>query len=158
MIYNYIFQSPVKYEINDEIKNFNDIKHYIDSKQVEKFIQLHTVNFKDFLNHEGLINVNFFLLSSGQTLKIIVQFDHPLTKKEFNSVYTDLQAQLIDGIGQEISAIPLTEYVDVNQDNNNDKKELKKIKKQIYCLLWQENDWKLIYITKHFYQQKNNKW
>lgn len=158
MIYNYIFQSPVKYEINDEIKNFNDIKHYIDSKQVEKFIQLHTINFKDFLNHEGLINVNFFLLSSGQTLKIIVQFDHPLTKKEFNSVYTDLQAQLIDGIGQEISAIPLTEYVDVNQDNNNDKKELKKIKKQIYCLLWQENDWKLIYITKHFYQQKNNKW
>lgn len=158
MIYNYIFQSPVKYEINDEIKNFNDIKHYIDSKQVEKFIQLHTINFKDFLNHEGLINVNFFLLSSGQTLKIIVQFDHPLTKKEFNSVYTDLQAQLIDGIGQEISTIPLTEYVDVNQDNNNDKKELKKIKKQIYCLLWQENDWKLIYITKHFYQQKNNKW
>ena len=158
MIYNYIFQSPVKYEINDEIKNFNDIKHYIDSKQVEKFIQLHTINFKDFLNHEGLINVNFSLLSSGQTLKIIVQFDHPLTKKEFNSVYTDLQAQLIDGIGQEISAIPLTEYVDVNQDNNNDKKELKKIKKQIYCLLWQENDWKLIYITKHFYQQKNNKW
>lgn len=157
MIYKYIFQSPVKFDIetNNEFQevSYSDIESKISVEQLNKFIKQHTKNFMDLLNHEGLISVKFQIIS-GNTLQITVNFDHPLIKKEFYSLYTDLQAQLIDGIGRNINNISIIEFDDTNQNDKNDVKELQTIKKKIYCSLWQEKNWKLVFITNHFKDQQ----
>lgn len=159
--YNYIFQSPIKYEIksdNDYYQcEYKHISQLITQEQISNIINNYTKNFKEYLNHDGLLEVKF-TVAKGNILNINVQFDHPLIKKEFNSLYTDLQAQLIDGIGKQISNICIKEFVDKNNNIQNNKKELETIKKQIYCLLWQEKDWRLIFITNHFYDQQTHKW
>lgn len=157
-----MFQAPIKYEIkaNDQyeadIFTYKDVSAFVTEQQVQNLINKHTVDFKSLLNHEGLININF-IVQKGSVLVIIVSFDHPLVKKEFNSLYTDLQAQLIDGIGRQINEDCLAEYTDKDYTISN-KKELKMIKKQIYCMPWQDKDWKLIFITNHFYDQQTYKW
>lgn len=162
MIYKYIFQCPMKYEIYENNKfiketNYNDIKDYISYVQINNLLLQYTKNFKQYLNYDGIIDVKFNTLF-GKVLKIIISFNHPLLKKEFNSLYTDLQIQLMDGIGKYINQQCIIEYNDTNINIDSDKKEINTIKKQVFCSLWQEQDWKLVYITQHYYKQKTHTW
>lgn len=162
MIYKYIFQCPMKYEIYENNKfiketSYNDIKEYISYVQINNLLLQYTKNFKQYLNYDGIVDVKFNTLF-GKVLKIIISFNHPLLKKEFNSLYTDLQVQLMDGIGKYINQQCIIEYNDTNINIDSDKKEINTIKKQVFCSLWQEQDWKLVYITQHYYKQKTHTW
>ena len=162
MIYKYIFQCPMKYEIYENNKfiketSYNDIKNYISYVQINNLLLQYTKNFKQYLNYDGIIDVKFNTLF-GKILKIIISFNHPLLKKEFNSLYIDLQVQLMDGIGKYINQQCIIEYNDTNININSDKKEINTIKKQVFCSLWQEQNWKLVYITQHYYKQKTHTW
>ena len=162
MIYKYIFQCPIKYEIYENDKfikeiNYNDIKEYISYIKINNLLQKYTMNFKQYLNHDGIINIKFSTIF-GKILRINIEFNHPLTKNEFTSIYEDLQIQLMDGIGKYINQQCIIEYIDQNINNMKNKNEIKSIKKQIHCSVWQDHDWKLIYITNHYYKQRNYKW
>lgn len=162
MIYKYIFQCPMKYEIYENNKfiketSYNDIKDYISYVQINNLLLQYTKNFKQYLNYDGIVDVKFNTLF-GKILKIIISFNHPLLKKEFNSLYTDLQVQLMDGIGKYINQQCIIEYNDTNINIDSDKKEINTIKKQVFCSLWQEQNWKLVYITQHYYKQKTHTW
>lgn len=162
MIYKYIFQCPMKYEIYENNKfiketSYNDIKEYISYVQINNLLLQYTKNFKQYLNYDGIVDVKFNTLF-GKVLKIIISFNHPLLKKEFNSLYTDLQVQLMDGIGKYINQQCIIEYNDTNINIDSDKKEINTIKKQVFCSLWQEQNWKLVYITQHYYKQKTHTW
>ena len=162
MIYKYIFQCPIKYEIYENNKyieevSYNDIRKYISYTIINKLIQQYTVNFIKYLNHDGVINIQFSVIF-GKILKINISMNHPLTKNEFNSLYEDLQIQLMDELGKYINKQCLLEYIDTNENINQDKKELNQIKKQIYCSVWQDHDWKLVYITNQYYKQKTHTW
>jgi len=162
MIYNYMFQCPMKYEIYENNKfieevNYDDIKSYISYVQINNLLLQYTKNFKQYLNYDGIISTRFNTVF-GKILKICISFNHPLLKKEFDSLYTDLQIQLMDGIGKYINQQCIIEYNDINTNINTNKKEINTIRKQVHCSLWQEQNWKLVYITRHYYKQKNHIW
>ena len=70
-----------------------------------------------------------------------------LTTKS-KKLYTDIQSQLMAGLGKTIGNISLLEFND-NIEYTNDKgiTGYKPIVKNVYCLLWQYDDWKLKFIS-----------
>lgn len=151
MIYKYIFYSPVRYlirtELNEKLISIDKLK--LDRKKINNIVNMQlavlTENFIEYMNHDGIISVKFLVINAN-LLKIIVSMNHILTRKEFDSLYTDLQGQLMVGIGSELKQICICTYHENIKYINNNTKELKPIKKYLYCLLWQDSNWKLTFV------------
>ena len=154
MKYKYIFNSPVKYSVTSDDKDFNDIEDTASKldinvdiiKIANKLLKQKTKNFIELMNNTGIIDIQFNI--NKDTLNTLVVMDHRLRVDEFKKLYTDIQSQLMAGLGKTIGNISLLEFND-NIEYTNDKgiTGYKPVVKNVYCLLWQYDDWKLKFIS-----------
>lgn len=163
MIYKYIFHSPVRYLIKTNIDNRQYKEVSIDklklnreeiNQNVNLILNNITKDFIQYMNHQGIQSIKFLIIN-GNLLKIIVEIDHILPKKEFDSLYIDLQGQLMDELGKKMKSVIIKTYDENIEYVDQGMKKLKSVTKYLYCLLWQYDNWKLKFINNI---KENKKW
>ena len=154
MKYKYIFTSPVKYSVTSDDKDFIDIEDVASNLNLDKdiiklannLIKQQTKNFIELMNNKGIVDIQFNI--NKDILNTLVIMDHRLRVDEFKKLYTDIQSQLMAGLGKKIGDISLLEFNDnIEYTNKQGITGYKPIVKNVYCLLWQYDDWKLKFIS-----------
>ena len=99
-----------------------------------------------------------FISINGNLLKTIISINHVLSKKEFDSLYTNLQGLLMDTLGKKMKETIIKTYTENIEYIDEGIKKLKLITKYLYCLLWQYDNWKLKFINDSRIRNMNNQW
>ena len=154
MNYSYIFHSPIKYWVATDDSNYKDTEYILDNigfdindiiKSVQANLNEVSSNFVEYMNIPGILDINFNSYD-GNILITSTLLDHKLSLDEFKKLYTDIQYQLMDGIGKSVSDICIAEFDDTIEYKVNNISQYKPVKKSVFCLLFQPENWKLQFI------------
>lgn len=157
MRYKYVFNSPIKFLIRIEDSDIDDQEIFAKDLQPtitinlndvsDKLLQSISQNFKHYINKPGILDI-MFKIKNGDLLETVVIFDHSLKRKDFISLFTDIEGQLFAGIGKKFANMPIYQYEDIIEYKNiKGMLEKKIIKKNVFCLLWYDTHWKLKFIS-----------
>lgn len=149
--YEYIFQSPVKYlvetddnNINDEIKDWADVD-YIDGLE-EKSYKLISEVVSNIAEYIGIDNNALKIEVFNNHLQITFISDHVLSSKEYNNFCKSLVYILEDTCNDKLLDEPVISVTDnIEYANKINNIEYKSVTRNIYCTVWQNTNWQLIF-------------
>ena len=112
------------------------------NEKVNKELMNQTNGFVQYMNNPGILDIRFTVYN-GKLLETVVVMNHKLSKEEFDTLYTDITSQLMAGLGKKFGNISLCEFNDTVEYSKDGVSECKPAVKNIFCQLWQYDDWAL---------------
>ena len=156
MKYKYVFHSPIRFlirindsDIEDQEATISELQPKVNINlrdETNKLLRNINHNFYQYINKDGILDAQF-QINKNNVLETVLIFNKLLKRKDFISLFTDIEGQLFAGIGLKIANMPIYQYDDIIEyKNEKGMLEQKVIKKFIFCLLWSEDKWKLKFI------------